>query len=200
MADTAQYWIDKAKDQFQRKRFEEAIVSANKATDIDIEAVNAWWFSALSKEALQDYEGAYVDLLEVTLSAPDFADGWARMGAVLQFLIEADGEDEWESPQAFFERAIECDSHNVSALTVLAEIYSINDEELEAEKEIEVLTNLESANGWLTSNQLNRLGILHYNFKSFFDAIKYWSRTLEFSTNQSSMFNLGLVYNHDEYR
>lgn len=187
--------IDKAQDQYKRQRYEESLVSAEAAIEIDHENVNGWWFAALCHLALGDNDSALEALEIVVYLAPDFANGLARYGATLQAMgLEEDAQDS-------FERAIKADDRHVGALTALANIYKENnsDDQAEIEKEIKVLSRLDMVEeGWLTYSQLNRLGILHYRSKNFFDAIKYWSRNILSDTDPANLFNLGLVYNDTE--
>lgn len=195
-------WVDKAKDQYHRKRYAEALLSAEKAVELDSDGVNGWWFSALSHQALGELDSALHALDIVTDLDPEFANGWARYGSLLKSLnIDDSIEDKYShhmTTQEAFEQAIEYDSKHSSALTALSNIYAENDDKDESEKEIQILTQLELADGRLTTNQVNRLGILHYRAKNFFDAIKYYSRNIENNLSSASMFNLGLVYNHEE--
>jgi ssDNA-binding Zn-finger/Zn-ribbon topoisomerase 1 len=186
--------IDKAQDQYNRQRYEESLVSAEAAIEIDHESVNGWWFAALCHLALGDNDNA-LEALEIVVDlAPDFANGLERHGATLLALgLE-------EEAQYAFEMAIEKDDSHVGALTALAKIYKEKntDDQAQRDKEIIVLSRLNMVEGWLTTNQLNRLGILHYKSKNFFDAIKYWGQNILSEVSPANLFNLGLVYNHPE--
>jgi len=155
--------IDKAKDQYNRQRYEESLVSAEIAIQTDKENVNGWWFAALSQIALENHDKALESLEVVIGLAPYFTDGVVRYGATLQ----AVGSD--KEAQEIFEMAIEEDDSHVGALSALAGIYqeNDNDDQNEIDKEISVLTRLDESEGWLTSKQLNRFGILYYKNKSF---------------------------------
>ena len=195
-------WIDKSEDQYKRGRYSEALVSAEQAIAIDPDETNAWWFYALSQEALGNLDDALEALDTVTDLSPYFANGWARYGSVLQEL-SADEDDIYSlhmTAQEAFEKAIEIDASHLSALSALAQIYENNgsNDPEEIDKEIYVLTRLDSSQEWLTSNQLNRLGILHYDNKNFFDAIKYWQRNIDNNAGPASLYNLGLAYAHPE--
>jgi tetratricopeptide (TPR) repeat protein len=56
---------------------------------------------------------------------------------------------------------------------------------------------LEQKSG-LTSYHLTKIGNLHYNNKSYYDAINYWKRSAAFSNDAAPLFNLGLAYNHPD--
>jgi len=197
---TANSWAKKAEEQYRRERYDESLISAEKATDLDYESANGWWFTGLNHEALNNNFEAFEAFQIVTTLSPDFANGWVRYGASLKFISGYDEKYEGIDVQKAFEHAIKLDENNVSALTALAGIYYKNDskDSDEIDKEIRVLTRLDDKY-WLTTNQLNQLGILHYNNKNFFDAIKYWSREIESPNTPSHiLFNLGLAYNHPE--
>jgi tetratricopeptide (TPR) repeat protein len=50
----------------------------------------------------------------------------------------------------------------------------------------------------LSSRYLNKIGILHYNNKRYYDAINYWKRLTACWDDAAAIFNLGLVYNHPD--
>ena len=72
-----------------------------------------------------------------------------------------------------------------------------------------VLSKLDEIEG-LTSKQLNRIAILHYRNKSFFESLKYWERDISVfsgnyyeqikpsNTNVLNLFNLGVAYSNNE--
>ena len=195
-------WIEKSEEQYRRGRYQESLVSAEAAISLNPEETNAWWFFALNHEALGNLDEAIEALDTVTDLSPGFANGWARYGAVLQAL-NAEKNDTYSlhmSAQEAYERAIEINDSHTSTLAALSGIYQENASEQpdEIDKEIYALTRLDSVQNWLTSRQLNRLGTLHYNNKSFFDAIKYWQRDTQQGSGPASLFNLGLVYAHTE--
>jgi tetratricopeptide (TPR) repeat protein len=180
----------KAQNQYNRQRYTESLVSAKAAVEIDEDCVNGWWFAALCHIALGDNDNALEAIEFVVDLAPHFADGWAQYGVILQSMGSEEAKD-------LFERAIDEDPTHVGALTALANIYRDNDDEKEDEKEISILTQLEKEEG-LTSNQLNRIGILCYRNNIFFEAIKFWRKNAGLHSSSSSLFNLGLAYNHPE--
>jgi tetratricopeptide (TPR) repeat protein len=190
---TADELIEKAKDQRQRSRHEEALISAISATESDPDSAEAWWQVALNRLSLGDAKNA-LPAIERTLElAPHFSLCWTRYGATL---LKTGDED---SAQDAFENALEQDPEQEEALKVLADIYSRQnkDNQQTDERELAILTSLEDVSG-LSSNQLNRIGILHYQKKNFFEAIKYWERGVPLSDGPASLFNLGLVYNQPE--
>jgi tetratricopeptide (TPR) repeat protein len=188
-------WVDKAEEQYHRERFEESLITAQKAISVDENYTNAWWFCALNLFSLGRYEESKTALEEVIDRAPNFANAWARYGAILQ--IVSDDKDD-EDAKTAFETALECDESHLSALTSLAAILARNnsDDVDEVEKETEILNHLYIKDG-LTPYQLNRLGGLHYHNKNFFEAIKIWERNIN-DPSSASLFNLGLAFNHPE--
>lgn len=185
--------IEKAKDQRRRGRYEEALISAKAATAQDHDNAEAWWLLALSNIALDRKEAALENLKKTTDRAPYFPQGWVMRGTLeLELGYPEDAESS-------FEIALDCDEDEIEALRGLAGIYGradVDNTEKRA-KEIRVLTKLDELEG-LTPFQLNRLGILHFNNKHGFDAIKYWSRDAHHSDSTASLFNLGLAYNMED--
>jgi len=188
-------WVDKAEEQYHRERFEESLITAQKAISIDANYTNAWWFCALNLFSLGRYEESKTALEEVIELSPYFANGWARYGAILQIVF--DDKDDEDAKNAF-EKAIEFDESHLSALTSLAAIMErINsDDDEEIEKETKILNHLYIEDG-LTPFQLNRLGALHYRNKNFFEAIKIWEKNVN-EPSSASLYNLGLAFNHPE--
>lgn len=188
-------WLEKAEDQFNRKRYEEAAITARKAIALDREETNAWWFLTLSLFSLGKFNEARDAIEEVIELSPYFANGWARYGAILQIVLDDENNEEAKNA---FEKAIECDESHLSALTSLAAIMARNnsDESDEIEKETKILNHLH-VEGGLTPHQLNRLGVLHYHNKNFFEAIKIWELNVN-EPSSASLYNLGLAFNHPE--
>jgi tetratricopeptide (TPR) repeat protein len=189
-----EYWLDQARGQYRQKQYEESVSSAVEAIGIDDDDYRGWWWSALGNFALSDFDEALTDLEMVVETNPNFANGWSRYGAVLQI------QDLDARAQEAFEEALEIDGSHIDALTALARIYQQNDSDDQGDitKEIDLLTRLNLEEGLLNSRNLNRLGILHYNNKEFFDAIKYWNRNTQNTNDQASLFNLGLAYSNPE--
>lgn len=188
-------WVDKAEEQYHRKRYEESLITSQKAISIDGSYTNGWWFCALNLFSLGRYEESKTALEEVIELSPYFASAWARYGAILQIIY--DDKDDEDAKKAF-EKALECDESHLSALTSLAAIMERNnsDDADEIEKETKILDHLYIEDG-LTPYQLNRLGGLHYRNKNFFEAIKIWEKNVN-EPSSASLYNLGLAFNHPE--
>ncbi len=186
--------IEKSKDQRQRRRYEEALISAMSATESDPDNAEAWWQVALNQLSIGDSQHALPALERTVELAPHFSFGWAKYGTAL---LQAGDE---ETAQVAFESALEEDPEQEDALKALADIYyRQNKDNKEAdEQELAILSVLENVAG-LSDLQCNRIGILHYQKKNFFEAIKYYQQNVSSSAyGRASLFNLGLVYNQRE--
>jgi tetratricopeptide (TPR) repeat protein len=185
---TAEELAEKAKDQRQRGRLEEALISARHATTLDQGNANAFWQLALCQWDLNGAAKALEPLERVTELAPRFAYGWTKLGLALR----KTGED--GRAKECLERAIEIEAEETAALIELASIYE-NDEQ--PDDEMRVLLALEDLVD-LTPYQLNRLGILHHTKKDFYTAIRYYQRVAAEGSGPAGFFNLGLVFNEPE--
>ncbi len=185
--------ISKSKDQRQRHRYEEALISATLATESDPDNAEAWWQVALNRLSLGDMRNAIPALERTVELAPYFSLGWVRYGSTLFKM-----GDEYSAQEAF-ETSLEEDPDQEEALEALADIYyrQNKDSRETDERELSILTRLQDVAG-LSAAQLNRIGILHYQKKNFFEAIKYWEYGVPLSDDPYCLFNLGLVYNHQE--
>jgi len=195
--------INKAGDQYERGRYEECIVSSEKGIAIDEGETDFYWFAALSYQALGNLDNALKLLLFVIELSPNFSNGWARYGAVLQSL-NADEDEQYNEhiySQEAFQKAIEIEPEHVSALKGLSDIYikNVNPNANDSAKEMHVLTKLEEIGERLTYTQSHRLGLLHYNDSSFFKAIEYWAYENNYDVvGGGRLFNLGLAYSRNE--
>ncbi len=195
-------WIEKAEDQYSRGRYSEALISSEQALRIDNSEVNAWWFMALSYQELGNLDDAFDAVETVTTLAPNFANGWARYGAILENLYD-ETENRYTnhiSACDAYEKAIDIDNNHYSALSALARIYEEKDSQDpdDIEREIYVLTRIDAQEYGLKPHQLYRLGLHHFNNKNFFESIKYWERSLELEKSCKTLLHLGLAYSHPE--
>ena len=119
---TASIWIDKATEQYERGRYSEALVSTQKAADLDAEEPQLWWLSALCHRATGDLDSALESLRLVTELSSDFASGWSLYGTILQEL-DADDDEAYQDhilAQTAFEHAVEIDPSHSTSLTALS--------------------------------------------------------------------------------
>ena len=176
--------IIKSEDQYKRQRYNESIISAEAALEVDSESVNAWWFYALSKIALKDNDSA-LEALEIIVDLdPYFVNGLAQYGSSL---LAAGRKEE---AQVMYEKVIEEEPNRISALVALANIYSGSKNSDNDEKELLVLLHLEELQD-LTIIQRYRLGLIFYKNEHFTQAIKYWHYN-----EPTSLINLGDLYNN----
>jgi tetratricopeptide (TPR) repeat protein len=184
---TAEELADKAEEQRQRGRPEEALILARHATTLDPQDANAFWQLALCQLDLNRPAKAIEPLEKVTELAPSFANGWAKLGLALQ----TTGAD--DRAKACFENAITREPDGLDALNALASIY---ERDQQSDDEMLVLVALERLVD-LTTYQLNRLGILHHNKGDFSSAIRYYQQVAA-AGDPAGFFNLGLVYRAPE--
>ena len=176
--------VEKSKDQYNRKRYSESLISAEAAIEIDACSVNAYWYYALSQIALDDNESALAALEVVVDLDPYFVNGLNRYGLMLSLV----GRN--EEAQTAYEMAFKQAPNHLTSLNALADIYSDSKNSENDEKEVLVLTNLEKIQD-LTIPQKHRVGNIHYKNENFNKTIKYWNYG-----GPISLFNLGIVYNN----
>lgn len=187
--------VESAKTYFSQGNYQQCNALALRVTKAEPEEVNGWWFASLSSLAMSEISDASKYIAEVVELAPDFANGWAKYGRIMQLLY--DNEHDEDAIYAF-EKAIDCDPEHITALAALASIRRKIDSTDPHDRflEISVLSQIDLLEG-LTPNQINRLGYLHYSTKNFLEAIKAWERNVA-APSGASLYNLGLAFNHTE--
>tara|TARA_R100001377_G_scaffold56888_1_gene33893 strand:+ start:414 stop:2543 length:2130 start_codon:yes stop_codon:yes gene_type:complete len=182
--------VNKAREQRARKRFEEAVISAKAATVQDPDNADGWWQLALNSYSLGRKDAALAAVSETTVHAPHCAAGWSRRGS-----WELEAGEEGLAEDSFY-TALELDEDNIEALEGIAQIRGKgnSDNSLTRSEEIQILTKLDQITT-LSSWSVNRLGVLHYQNKHGFEAIKYWSRNAYASRDTAEIYNLGLAFN-----
>lgn len=188
MALSASDLIEKAKEQRRERRYAEAVVSAQSATQAEPNNADAWWQLALCFLATENDAEAMPALRSTTELAPGYAYGWTLYGTTLLRMGKPD------LARAAFERAIEENPDEVDALSELANIYEKVEDE---DAELKMLERLERLKR-LPDGQLNRIGILYHRKKNFIAAISYYKRFAKDHADPAGLFNLGLVYRHPE--
>jgi tetratricopeptide (TPR) repeat protein len=187
--------VDKALDQCRRGRHAEALVSAIAATELESDNPDAWWQVSLNRWMLGDAKLAVVALERTVELAPHYAPAWARLGAAR--LKNGDKSDALGA----FKTALDRDADNEEALRgaveVLEDFEKSDPSRADPELLLSVLTRLEQMGG-LSPYYLHKVGILHYDNKSYYDAINYWKRATASWNEPASLFNLGLAYNHPD--
>lgn len=185
--------IDIARQHYHDGNDELAKLTAEKAVELDPEEPNGWWFLTLALYELEDFPSAATSAQTLLSLAPDFANGWAKYALILQHLY--DDELDEDAIDAY-EQAFKCDPSHSSTIFTLERLYRKLDDKEKSEDEIKVLQTIKEMEG-LTPNQLNRLGILHYQNKNYLQAINAWEQNLN-SPDGASLFNLGLAFNNSE--
>jgi tetratricopeptide (TPR) repeat protein len=179
--------IEKSKDQRNRKRFKEALVSALAAIEKDPDNPNAWWQMSISSLDIADKKNAIFALRKTVELAPQADIAWSYLGEIL---LE-DG-NHYEAREALQE-ALDWNEYNEKALQGMAQIYVKEDDKEQDDEEISVLDRIEIISHFDVM-QLNRLGILHYRNGRYHESIKYWSRDIASASDPSRRYNLGLAY------
>ena len=187
MALTADDLIEKAIDQRNRKRYDEALVSGLAAVELEPNNANTWWQVALAHWMLSEHKKNLPVLRKVVELAPGFANGWARLAQVLEKL-ENNGE-----ALVAFERALAEEEDHEGALRGIARMYPELEDARTDEKELHVLERIEALYG-LSNWQTNRIGVLYYQLGSNFEAIKHWQRCAFEIQSSAGLYNLGLAY------
>lgn len=182
--------IEKAKDQRGRKRYEEALVSALAAVELDNQNSEAWWQVALSRSVLGDRKNTIVALRKTVELNRGASNAWARLGDLLL------QECETEEAKDAFEWALAYDPEQTMALEGISAIYAEEDDQDQDDHEISVLERIERLSGF-SKTQINRFGILHYRNNRIHEAIRCWKMEVWNANHPSQRFNLGLAYNKD---
>jgi tetratricopeptide (TPR) repeat protein len=187
--------VNNAKEHYSEGEYELANAAAVKATQVDSDEVEGWWFATLSSLALNNVNDAHEYIAEVVELAPYFANGWAKYGSILQKLYDDELDEDAISA---FEKAVDIEPEHLYALNTLANIRRQIDSSDPHDRylEVTVLSKIDAIEG-LTPNQINRLGVLHYSTKNFLEAIKAWERNVS-APSGVSLYNLGLAFNHTE--
>ncbi len=181
--------IEKSKDQRNRKRLAESLISALAAVQEEPDNSEAWWQVSLSRMALGDRRNAIISLRKTVDLEPSANNAWTRLG---NLLMEENKQD--EAKEAFME-ALGWYEDDLVALQGMSRIYAAEDDTTQDEEEVSVLEKIERLSN-LNSIQLNRYGNLHYKHGRYHEAIKHWKEDVSSYRSIASRFNLGLAYSH----
>ena len=191
MALSADELIEKSKEQRNRKRYEESLVSALAASDDEPDNSEAWWQVALSRTALGDTWNAIIALRKTVELEPSANNAWTRLG---KLLLDQDEKD--EAKEALLE-ALSWNENELDALEGMSRIYASEDDKEQDDEECSVLERIERLS-YLDSRQMNRYGNLHYRHGRLHEAIKHWRADVATSDSSASRFNIGLAYSRPE--
>ncbi len=180
--------IAKSEDQRKRGRYQEALVSAQKAVELEPQSPQAWWNVAIN-QVLLGFRREAIASLEKTVELWPMADGaWAQLGKAL-----AEEKKFIEAKECLHE-ALEINPYQSLALLEISKIYSSENIEIQDFDEIEVLKKIEEKNG-LQSYQASRLGYISFRKSLVHEAIKYWETSSVSLSSPVDFFNLGVAYN-----
>ncbi|MBP9899814.1 MAG: tetratricopeptide repeat protein [Verrucomicrobia bacterium] len=166
----------------------EALSIAIAVSNLEPENADAWWVTGLALHSLGKLEEALEALRKVGKLAPKFASGFAQYGVVLA----ESGQP--EQARRALDHALRLDPGHAFALRQAAKLAGDQKDE---ESRIRYLERLND-NGDADGHDLNLLGIAHWRRKHFFRAIEYYKRSAHVQPGPAALFNLGLVYNHNE--
>ena len=68
----------------QEKKFEDALLKAKSAANLDLSSYNAWWEVALCNSELKNTDAALETFINTLELSEDFSYGWAADGKVLE--------------------------------------------------------------------------------------------------------------------
>ncbi len=189
MSLTSADMIAKSEDQRKRGRYQEALISAQKAIELEPKSPQAWWNVAIN-QVLLGLRHESIASLEKTVELWPMADGaWAQLGKAL-----AEENNFIEAKECLHE-ALEINPYQSLALLEISKIYSSENVESQDLDEIEVLKKIEDKNG-LQSHQASRLGYISFRKSLVYEAIKYWEISSNSLSSAVDFFNLGVAYNH----
>jgi tetratricopeptide (TPR) repeat protein len=117
MSEASNELYDQAKILRLDGRYEEALLKAKGAVNLNPNSANAWWEVALSSNALKKIDAA-IEAFEKTVElSEEFAQGWSYYGKALQ------SAGRKEDAINAFEMALELDDSESTALIQLMQIY-----------------------------------------------------------------------------
>ena len=192
MSLSAEELIEKSRDQWKRGRYDESLISALAAVDLDRNSSTAWWQVAICRDELKDWKNAAAAYGKVVELNPDADNAWAWLAATQEKLGDTDAAEE------SYGRSLSLNQINVTALRGMAAIYQGRDDISEHDEERSVLQRLEASSGKLTALQNSRLGSLHYRLRHYHDAIKYWTLAKQQNNEIWNIHNIGLAYSVGE--
>ena len=166
----------------------EALSLAVAVTNLEPENADAWWVAGLALHSLGRLDEALEALRKVGKLAPKFASGFAQYGVVLA----ESGQP--EQAQRALDHALKLDPDNAFTLRQAAKLAGDREDEESRIRFLERLVDNGDADGY----DLNLLGISHWRRKHFFRAIEYYKRSAHVQPGPAALFNLGLVFNHNE--
>lgn len=172
-------------------RLEEAIISARRATSIDLESANAWWQLALAV-AEKNGDAAALGYFERTIELSNhFGFGWYRLGNAYKKLGQMDrAVDAWETA-CEYDEDFEWTRYN------LIDAYNSRKIDSEKEKLFNQLVELE-AQEKLRTYDYHLLAIAHHNKGDYLNAIPFYKKYLAQRNDEYGYTNLSLSYSSQQ--
>lgn len=160
---------------------------AREAVELDPKDPNAWWQLALISQAQQDESEERTALEQVTLLAPQFADGWCNLG-----YLDA-GDKNYESALEHFRTALAQDPehvHSLRGLAVCLKVTAVEDGKPEYIQALQKLFDSGRANNSEIFDLAYQYGLQGDNLAS----AHVYERLPTLSKNPVALQNLGIMY------
>jgi len=186
MSEASREISNKASSLRKEKKFDEALLKAKSAANLDPTSANAWWEVALCNDALKNTDAALDALVKTLELSDDFAYGWATYGKVLD-----KAGKRTEAIEAL-EKALELDSTERLALIELLKIYEYDQENKQIF--INYLIKYEETYGLTVANYINVLGNHYLAEGNNHLAIVCYKRVLDEPNFPYGRHNAGIAY------
>lgn len=188
MSEKSQALAKKATALRKEGSIEEALIAARAAVAEDIECVESWYQVALSSEDLKKTQQALDAFEKVVELNNEFAYGWARYGKLLQ--------QAGRSAEALdaFEIALIWDETEQDALLGLINIYGLDGELKDKDKQFEVLKKYDDTYKIRTSSNNNILGNGYLQKEYYLEAINCYKRCFKENDFPYARHNTGIAY------
>lgn len=186
MSEASKELSDKATILRQEKKFDEALLKAKSAANIDPSSPNAWWEVALCNNELKNTDAALDAFVKTLELSEDFAHGWAMYGRVLN----AAGQKA-EAIEAL-EKALEINDTEQIALIELMTIYDYDAEN--KPKFINYLMKYEESYGLTLPHYINVLGNHYLSEGNNHLAISCYKRVFDRPEFPYGRHNAGIAY------
>jgi tetratricopeptide (TPR) repeat protein len=188
MSEESQALAKKATALRKEGSIEEALVAARAAVAEDDECVASWYQVALSSEDLKKTQLALDAFEKVVELNDEFAYGWSRYGKLLQ--------QSGRSAEALdaFEMALIWDETEQDALLGLINIYGLEGELKDKDKQFEILKKYDETYKLRTSSNNNILGNGYLQREYYLEAINCYKKCFKENDFPYGRHNAGIAY------
>jgi tetratricopeptide (TPR) repeat protein len=186
MSEASKELSDKATILRNEKKFDEALLKAKSAANIDPTFANAWWEIALCNNELKNTDAALDAFVKTLELSKDFAYGWAMYGKTLNLAGKKS-----EAIEAL-EKALEINDSERNALIELMSIYDFDVEN--KPKFINYLIKFEESYGLTVPHYINVLGNHYLVEGNNHLAISCYKRVFDKPEFPYGRHNAGLAY------